>query len=62
MSEKSELFKKEWACEIHPSCIYCIPCDCNNCKMFEISLRSTVSREKARVGCLKDRCVSPEVE
>lgn len=51
MSEKSAVFKKKWACEIHPSCLYCIPCDCNNCKGFEKSLRNSVlksNQEKDR--------------
>ena len=42
MSEKSAVFKKKWACEKHPTCLYCIPCDCNNCKRFEKSLRNSV--------------------
>ncbi len=57
MSEKSEVFKKRWACEIHPSCLYCIPCDCNNCKSFELTLKNNARKfnlEKDYQRCKKD--------
>lgn len=46
MSEKSELFKIKWSCEKHPGCIFSIPCECTNCKKFEIALNVSVKKER----------------
>lgn len=53
MSGKSVVFKKKWACEIHPSCLYCIPCDCNNCKSFEIALKNNVRKLNLEKDCVR---------
>ena len=55
MSEKSAVFKKKWACEIHPTCLYCIPCDCNNCKSFENALKNNARKINQEMNCKTNR-------
>lgn len=58
MTTRSPLFNQKWACEKQPSCLYCIPCDCNNCISFEKRLQQTAYAERLKkVNQVKD-CVS----
>lgn len=61
MTTRSPLFNQKWACEKQPSCLYCIPCDCNNCISFEKKLQQTayaermqkINQERERLGLTK---------
>ena len=55
MTTRKNMFKQEWKCEKYPSCLYCIPCDCNNCVKFEKTLEKRVCNKKtARTNLKKD--------
>ncbi len=55
MSEKSELFKIKWSCEKHTGCIFSIPCECTNCKNFEIAMNLNVKKEKLTLNLPENR-------
>ena len=50
-NEKSIVFKQKWACEKHPTCLYCIPCECENCTQFEKTLRRSVQDSNLKKDC-----------
>ena len=38
--------KRKWKCLKHKGCLFSVPCDCNNCILFETILKNSINKEK----------------
>jgi hypothetical protein len=37
--------QRTWSCQVHPGCMFSIPCECKNCMDFDIALAFQASQE-----------------
>lgn len=44
----STVFNHKWQCLKHRGCLFSVPCDCENCKLFEKILENNTYKAKAK--------------
>lgn len=46
----STVFNHKWQCLKHRGCLFSVPCDCENCKLFEKILENNTYKSSSDIS------------